>query len=81
MKVLMINNSIISLENVRRVEKLVTETKHTSYGKPYILTHYEILVSYMGGEDSELIKFGHTPSAKELCEVTFNDIYSKLSES
>ena len=80
MKMLMTPNSIISLENVRRVEKLVTETKHTSYGKPYTLTHYEILILYMGGQDSERIQFGHSASAKDLCEATFCDIYEKLSE-
>ena len=80
MKILMINNSIISLENVRRVEKLVTETKHTSHGKPYTLTHYEILILYMGGQGSERIQFGHSTSAKDLCEATFCDIYEKLSE-
>ena len=80
MKILMTSNSIISLENVRRVEKLATETKHTSRGKPYILTDYEILILYMSGDDSERIYFGHDASAKELCEATFHDIYAKLSE-
>lgn len=80
MKVLMTLNSIISLENVRRVSKRVSETKHTSYGKAYTLIHYEILISYAGGHDSELIQCGHGDSAKDLCEATFCDIYKKLSE-
>ena len=80
MKILMTPDSIISLENVRRVEKLVTKTKHASHGKPYPLTHYEILILYMGGDDNERIQFGHDASAKDLCEATFLDIYAKLSE-
>ena len=80
MKILMTPSSIISLENVRRVEKQVTETKHTSYGKSYTLTHYEIVIVYIGGQDSERIRFGHGTSAKDLCEATFCDIYEKLSE-
>lgn len=80
MKILMTPDSIISLENVRRVEKRTFETKHTSYGKPYVLTHYEILISYMGGQDEELIQFGCDASAKVLCETTFHEIYAKLSE-
>lgn len=83
MKVLMTPNSIISLENVRRVERRVTETKHTSYGKPYTLTHYEIVVLYMGGNtmDNEYIQFGCGESAKDLCDTTFETIYKKLSEN
>ena len=80
MKILMTPDSIISLENVRRVEKRIIETKHTSYGKPYIVTNYEILISYMGGQDAELIRFGDGNSAKVLCETAFHDIYAKLSE-
>lgn len=81
MKVLMTPNSIISLENVRRVEKRVTETKHTSYGKPYTLTHYEIVVLYVGTHDNEHIEFGTGESAKDLCEATFKVIFEKLSEN
>lgn len=78
MKVLMTPDSIISLENIRRVEKRIFETKHTSCGMP--LTRYEILISYMGGKDEELIQFGDGNSAKVLCETAFHDIYAKLSE-
>lgn len=80
MKILMTTDSIISLENVRSVEKRIFETKHTSYGKSDVLTHYEILISYMGGQDEALIRFGNGNSAKVLCETAFHDIYAKLSE-
>ena len=80
MKVLMTTNSIISLENVRRVERHITETKHTSYGKPYTLTHYDIAIIYAGNE-SEHINFGTGDSAKDLCDSTFQIIFNKLSEN
>ena len=79
MKVFMTPTTIISLENVRRVEKCITETKHTSYGKPYTVTHYEIVVLYMDGE-SESIEFGSGDPAKDLCNLAFEIIYEKLSE-
>ena len=80
MKVLMTTNSIISLENVRRVERRITETKHTSYGKPYILIHYDIAIIY-NNDSSEHLSFGTGNSAKDLCDTTFQTIYDKLIEN
>ena len=82
MKVFMTSTAIISLENVRRVEKRITETKHTSRGKPYILTRYEIVIHYIGGNtlDDEHIEFGNGDSAKVLCDLAFETIFEKLSE-
>lgn len=80
MKVLMTPNSIISLENVRRVERRITETKHTSYGKPYTLTHYDIVIIY-NNDSSEHLSFGTGNSAKDLCDTTFQTIYDKLIEN
>lgn len=79
MKVLMTPNSIISLENVRRVERKEYETKHTSYGKAYTLTHYEIVIVYTN-DTSEHIACGTGNNAKDLCDTTFQTIYNKLSE-
>lgn len=80
MKVLMTPNSIISLENVRRVERRITETKHTSYGTPYTLTHYNIAIIY-NNDSSEHLDFGTGNSAKDLCDTTFQTIYDKLIEN
>ena len=80
MKVLMTTNSIISLENVRRVERRITETKHTSYGRPYTLTHYDIAIIY-SNDNSQHISFGTGDSAKDLCDATFQTIFDKLSEN
>ena len=75
----MIPNSIISLENVRRVNRKVNQTKHTSYGKPYTLTHYSIEIVYCDG-GSEFIEFGHEITSRDLCDTTFQIILEKLGE-
>lgn len=80
MKVLMTPDSIISLENVRRVERRIAETKHTSYGRPYTLTHYDIAIIY-NNDGSEHLSFGTGNSAKDLCDTTFQTIYDKLIEN
>lgn len=79
MEVLKTPNSIISLENVRRVERREYETKHTSYGKSYVLMHYEISIVYTN-DTSEHITCGTGNNAKDLCDTTFQTIYEKLSK-
>lgn len=79
MKLIKTPTTIISLENVRRVEYRTTETKHTSYGKPYTLTHYEIAIIYCD-DASEFIQFGSGDNAKALCDTTYETIYERLSE-
>ena len=79
MKVLMTTDEIISLENVRRVERRVTESKHTSYGKPYIVKHYEILIAYTDGQ-AEPICCGEDAYGEKACAEYFKTIYEKLSE-
>ena len=79
MKVLKTNNSIISLENVRRVDKFTTTSKHTSYGKPYTITHHRIEVSYFNDEYVH-IECGEDEAGKAQCDAIFNTIYNKLSE-
>lgn len=79
MKVLMTNNSIISLENVRRVDKHISESRHTSYGKPYTVTHYSISIIYYN-DGSEHIDCGENAADKTQCETIFQTIYDKISE-
>lgn len=78
MKALLLPTSIISLENVRRADIVARGSKHTSYGKPYILTTYSIEITY-NNQTSESIDFGYGDNAKDLCEATFKLIYEKLS--
>ena len=80
MKVLMTNNSIVSLENVRKVNKNVFETKHTSRGVPYTLTHYQIAISYRGDQWGETIECGTNSTGEKVCDELFQTIYQKLSE-
>ena len=75
----MTTNEIISLENVRRVERRVTESKHTSYGKPYIMKHYEILIVYTEGQE-EYLCCGEDAPGEKACAEYFKTIYEKLSE-
>lgn len=79
MKMLMTADEIISLENVRRVERRATESKHTSYGKPYTVKHYEILIIYTDGQ-AEHICCGEDTSGEKACAEYFKTIYEKLSE-
>ena len=79
MKMLMTTDEIISLENVRRVERRVTESKHTSYGKPYIIKHYEVLIIYTEGQ-AEHIRCGEDTRGEKACAEYFKTIYEKLSE-
>lgn len=79
MKMLMTTNEIISLENVRRVERRVTESRHTSYGKPYTVRHYEILIVYTEGQ-AERIDCGENTPGENACAEYFKTIYETLSE-
>ena len=80
MKVLMTNDSIVSLENVRRVTKQVFETKHTSRGVPYTLIHHQICISYLGDQRGETIDCGNNDNGAKVCAELFQTIYEKLSE-
>lgn len=77
MKILMLPDTLLSLENVRRVAKKVSESKHTSYGEKYTITHYSIAIVY-DNETSEYIECGEGKSGADLCEATFARIYEIL---
>ena len=75
----MTTNSMISLESVRRVERKVIETNHTSYGKKYTVKHYEIVIIYCDSS-SEHISCGEGDRGEKTCAEYWLDIFSKLSE-
>ena len=77
MKVLMTPSSLISLENVRRVTKKVSESNHTTYGQKYTITHHSIVIVYVDGE-SEFIECGEDKNGADMCEVTFANIHDIL---
>lgn len=77
MKILMLPDTLLSLENVRRVVKKSHESNHTSYGKKYTITHYSIAIVY-NDETSEHIDCGDGKSGADFCETTFAKIYEIL---
>lgn len=79
MKILTTLNSIISLENVRRVEKRTRESHHTTYGEKYIITHYSIAIIYTD-ENSEYVDCGEGKNGADMCEATFTQIYEILAK-
>jgi hypothetical protein len=79
MKILMTIDSIISLENVRRVEKRVRESTHTTYGKKYTITNYSIAIIYTD-DKSEHISCGEGKNGADMCEATFANIYDILAK-
>lgn len=79
MKVLKTNDYIISLENVRKVTRNISETKHTSRGTPYTLTHYQISIAYNNDTWGENIDCGTNSVGEKTCAELFQTIYEILS--
>lgn len=81
MKLIVTKNSIISLENVRRVDLHESTSKHTSYGKPYTVTDYTIFIYYMDGVAvSERIECGEGADGRALAEKFMAQIADILSK-
>lgn len=81
MKLIVTKNSIISLENVRRVDVHESTSKHTSHGKPYTVTDYEIFIYYMDSTTvSERIKCGEDADGRALAEKFMAQIADILSK-
>ena len=79
MKILNTEKSIISLEDVRRVDLLVFESKHTSQGKPYTIQHYDVLIVYTD-KGSERIVCGEDEKGHATAKLLMDKIVSILSE-
>jgi hypothetical protein len=80
MKIIKIdNNDIISLENVRRVQSVMEETNHTSYGQRYTVKHYRIRIIY-NNDNVERIECGEDKAGKELSEATMEKIFNILEK-
>lgn len=79
MKLLVTTDSIISLEDVRRVERRVIESKHTSCGEKYTVKHYEIIIIYCDGTN-EHVHCGDDYIGEKACAEFWLDIFDKLSE-
>jgi hypothetical protein len=79
MKVLVTENEIINLENVRRVERRCNTSKHTCKGVPYLINHYSIVFIF-DGSYQDLINCGTNEKGKEKADKIFNEVYEILSK-
>ena len=80
MKIIKIDNKdIISLENVRRVQMVMEETNHTSYGQRYTVKHYRIRIIY-NNDNIERIDCGEDKAGKELSEIIMEKIFNLLGK-
>ena len=80
MKLIKTANSIISLENVRRVDLNKSESKHTrNYGEKYTITDYTIFIHY-NNNTCERIECGEDASGKMAAETWFSKIADILSD-
>lgn len=79
MKILMTDNELISLENVRKVERKCHTTNHTRRGTAYSVDHYQITISYCGKDEfAEHIDCGEDAKGKAKAEELFSKIYGIL---
>lgn len=79
MKILNTEKAILSLEDVRRVNLNVAESKHTSHGKPYTTQHYDVIIIYTD-KTSERIACGEDENGRVTANLLMDKIVSILSE-
>ena len=79
MKFIRIDNSIISLENVRRVELNETTSQHTRSGQKYTINHYDVNVIYCD-DNNEYIECGEDAAGADKSERLMNKIFEILTK-
>ena len=79
MKIIRTTNSIISLENVRRVECHEYSSQHTRAGQKYTIDHYRISIVYCD-DKSEHIECGENKEGQEKAERLMNKIFEILAK-
>ena len=79
MKILNTEKSILSLEDVRRVDLHVTESKHPSHGKPYTIHHYDVTIVYTD-KTSERVACGEDENGHVTAKLLMDKIVEILSE-
>ena len=79
MKIIRTNNSIISLENVRRVELHESTTNHTSMGKKYSIDHYSIGITYCD-DKHQSITCGEDAKGQDTANRLLDKIFEILSK-
>lgn len=79
MKIIRTTNSIISLENVRRVELHEYSSQHTRAGQKYSIDHYRISIVYCD-DKSEHIECGDNKEGREKSEQLMDKIFEILKK-
>lgn len=79
MKIIRTANSIISLENVRRVELYETSSQHTRSGQKYTVDHYSIGISYIN-DKSEYIECGENKDGEDKANRLMDRIFEILAK-
>lgn len=69
-------NQIFSLENVREVELISSESTHTSYGKKYTIKHYTNIIKYFDNSSSHIKTPDDDPIA---AKCLFHAIFGELT--
>lgn len=79
MKIIRTTNSIISLEDVRRVEFRGSSSQHTRDGQKYIVDHYSISIIYTN-DKSERIDCGENKDGKDKADRLMDKIFEILAK-
>lgn len=79
MKIIRIENELISLENVRKVILRTDTSKHTCKGSPYTTNHYALWILYLD-DKTECIECGKDITGKAKAELYLEKIFNILSE-
>jgi hypothetical protein len=77
MKIIVTDEVIVSLENVRRVEQKSYSETHSTYGKKYTVTNYRLDIDY-DDNTSERIDCGDNDKGKAQMIEIFNKIVDIL---
>ena len=80
MKLISTETSIISLENVRRVDLIISEDWHTSHGVPYVIKSYDILIHYEDNQHAERIVCGNNKKGETMSKEYMDTIKAILAQ-
>lgn len=79
MKIIRTTDSIISLENVRRVELITSTSQHTRAGQKYTIDHYQICIVYCDSK-AEHIECGEDKAGEEKSNHLMDKIFEILAK-
>lgn len=80
MKLISTGTSIVSLENVRRVNLYTSEDWHTSRGIPYVIKSYTIIIYYENNQSTERIDCGKNDKGEIMAKEYMDTIRTILAQ-